>query len=100
MDNEHVLPLSVAILMLTLRRCVAPDLMESINHLIRRLPKRLGVTSVVVDSPDMKTAFHTADRIAFLHEGRIYFYGLPEARRAARDPAIVNFIEGHSGDTD
>jgi len=76
-----------------------PIASDSINHLIRRLQKRLAVTSVVV-THDMKTAFHTADRIAFLHEGRIYFYGRPAELRASRDQAIVNFVEGNSGETD
>jgi phospholipid/cholesterol/gamma-HCH transport system ATP-binding protein len=76
-----------------------PMASDSINHLIRRLQKRLSMTSVVV-THDMKTAFHTADHIAFLHEGRISFYGLPSELRASRDRAIVNFVEGHSGETD
>src|SRR5882724_8591204 len=76
-----------------------PIASDSINHLIRRLQKRLTVTSVVV-THDMKTAFHTADRIAYLHEGRIYFYGLPAELRASRDETIVNFIEGNSGESD
>ena len=70
---------------------------DSINHLIRRLQKRLQVTSVLV-THDMKTAFATADRIALLHEGRIYFYGTPDALRASQDPVITDFIEGRSGD--
>jgi phospholipid/cholesterol/gamma-HCH transport system ATP-binding protein len=74
-----------------------PIATDSINHLIRRLQKRLAVTSVVV-THDMKTAFHTADRVAFLHEGRIYFYGRPEELRASQDEVIVNFIEGRSGE--
>lgn len=76
-----------------------PIATDSINHLIRRLQKRLSVTSVVV-THDMKTAFHTASRIAFLHEGRIHFYGTVEEMRAATDPIIKDFIEGRSGDTD
>ena len=55
------------------------------------------MTSVVV-THDMKTAFHTADRIAFLHDGRIYFHGLPADLRTSQDEAIVHFIEGRSGD--
>ena len=74
-----------------------PIASDSINHLIRRLQKRLQVTSVVV-THDMKTAFTTADRIAFLHEGRIYFDGTADALRASRDPVITDFIEGRSGD--
>src|SRR5438445_7857127 len=50
-----------------------PIATDSINHLIRRLQKRLAVTSVVV-THDMQTAFHTANRIAVLHEGRVQFH--------------------------
>ena len=74
-----------------------PIATDSINHLIRRLQKRLRVTSVVV-THDMRTAFTTADRIAFLHEGRIYFHGSVAGLRAAQDPVITDFIEGRSGD--
>jgi len=76
-----------------------PIATDSINHLIRRLQKRLKATSVVV-THDMKTAFHTADRIAFLHEGAIYFEGTTEQLRASTDPVLVDFIEGRSGETD
>ena len=62
-----------------------PIASDSINHLIRRLQKRLQVTSVVV-THDMKTAFHTADHIAFLHEGRVYFDYRVEELRASQDP--------------
>jgi len=76
-----------------------PIATDSINHLIRRLQKRLKATSVVV-THDMKTAFHTADRIAFLHEGRIYFEGTTQELRDSTDPILVNFIEGRSGESD
>ncbi|NBV84859.1 MAG: ABC transporter ATP-binding protein [Verrucomicrobia bacterium] len=76
-----------------------PIATDSINRLIRRLQTRLKATSVVV-THDMKTAFHTADRIAFLHEGRIYFEGTVEALRASTNPILVNFIEGRSDESD
>ena len=76
-----------------------PIATDSINHLIRRLQKRLQVTSVVV-THDMKTAYHTGDEIAFLHEGRIYFRGSADELRLSDDAAIRDFIEGRSGDTD
>jgi phospholipid/cholesterol/gamma-HCH transport system ATP-binding protein len=76
-----------------------PIATDSINRLIRRLQKRLAVTSVVV-THDMKTAFHTADHVAFLHDGRIYFQGRPEELRVATDPTIRNFIEGRSDEAD
>jgi phospholipid/cholesterol/gamma-HCH transport system ATP-binding protein len=74
-----------------------PIASDSINHLIRRLQKRLAVTSVVV-THDMKTAFQTANQIALLHEGRIYFEGTVEALRASTDSVVVDFIEGRSGE--
>ena len=76
-----------------------PIATDSINHLIRRLQKRLQVTSVVV-THDMKTAFHTADHIAFLHEGRIYFSGTSDELQTSTDTVLQDFILGRSGDTD
>src|SRR5207237_1525264 len=54
-----------------------PVVSDSINRLIRRLQKRFGVTSIVV-THDMKSAFHLADHIAYLHQRQIYFYGTPQ----------------------
>src|SRR5437764_13076755 len=51
-----------------------PVVADSINRLIRRLQHRLGMNSIVV-THDMKSAFDVADRIAYLHEGQIYFQG-------------------------
>ena len=76
-----------------------PIVADSINHLIRRLQKRFQVTSIVV-THDMKSAFHVADQIAYLYEGRIYFKGTVKELQASGDPIIKDFIEGRSGDTD
>lgn len=75
-----------------------PIATDSINHLIRRLQKRLAVTSVVV-THDMKTAFHTADHVAFLHEGQIYFNGGVEDLRQSEDPVLQDFIIGRSSES-
>src|SRR5579864_4207901 len=72
-----------------------PVVSDSINKLIRRLQKRFGVTSVVV-THDMKNAFHVADRIAYLHEGRIYFHGTPDELRFSTDKLIQDFMHGRS----
>ncbi len=72
-----------------------PVVSDSINRLIRRLQKRFGVTSVVV-THDMKSAFHIADHIAYLHEGRIYFYGTPSELEMSNDPLIQDFMLGRS----
>jgi phospholipid/cholesterol/gamma-HCH transport system ATP-binding protein len=72
-----------------------PVVSDSINKLIRRLQERLGVTSIVV-THDMKNAFHVADRIAYLHEGRIYFHGTAEELRQSNDQLIQDFLVGRS----
>jgi phospholipid/cholesterol/gamma-HCH transport system ATP-binding protein len=76
-----------------------PITSDSINHLIRRLQRRLNVTSVVV-THDMKTAFHCADHVVMLHEGRVYFTGTIDELQASTDPVITDFIEGRSGEPD
>jgi phospholipid/cholesterol/gamma-HCH transport system ATP-binding protein len=68
-----------------------PVVAAKVNHLIRGLQNRLGVTSVVV-THDLGSAFFVADRIAFLYEGRIRFVGTPEEARADRDPALHEFL--------
>ena len=72
-----------------------PVVSDSINRLIRRLQQRFGVTSIVV-THDLKNAFHVADRIAYLHEGRIYFHGTPDELRLSADNLIQDFLLGRS----
>src|SRR2546428_11881240 len=72
-----------------------PVVSDSINRLIRRLQQRLGVTSIVVPH-DMKNAFHVADQLAHLHEGRIYFQGTPEELRQSSDQLLQDFLLGRS----
>lgn len=72
-----------------------PVVSDSINRLICRLQERFRVTSVVV-THDMKSAFHIADHIAYLHEGRIYFYGSSAELQASNDPLLQDFLLGRS----
>jgi phospholipid/cholesterol/gamma-HCH transport system ATP-binding protein len=72
-----------------------PVVADSINRLIRRLQERFGVTSIVV-THDMKNAFHVADRIAYLHEGRIYFHGTAAELQQSNDQLIQDFLLGRS----
>ncbi len=72
-----------------------PVVADSINRLIRRLQQRLGVTSIVV-THDMKSAFDVADRIAYLHEGRIYFQGTTTDLQQSNDRLIQDFLLGRS----
>jgi phospholipid/cholesterol/gamma-HCH transport system ATP-binding protein len=72
-----------------------PVVADSINRLIRRLQRRFGMTSIVV-THDMKSAFDVADRIAYLHEGRIYFHGTTAELQKSTDPLIQDFLLGRS----
>ena len=72
-----------------------PITSDVINRLIRRLQQRLGMTSIAV-THDMRSAYHIADRIAMLHEGRIHAVGTPDEIQATTDPAVRQFIEGSS----
>jgi phospholipid/cholesterol/gamma-HCH transport system ATP-binding protein len=72
-----------------------PITSDLINRLIRRLQQRLGMTSIAV-THDMRSAYHIADRIAMLHEGRIHATGTPDEIQATTDPALRQFIEGSS----
>src|SRR4029078_10254597 len=74
-----------------------PVVSDSINHLIRRLQERFGVTSIVV-THDMKSAFDVANHIAYLHEGRIYFYGTPLQLKQTSDPILQDFLLGRSAE--
>ena len=72
-----------------------PVVSDSINKLIRRLQERLGMTSIVV-THDMKSAFDVADRIAYLHEGQIYFQGTPSELQNTKDQLLEDFLIGRS----
>jgi len=72
-----------------------PVVSDSINRLIRRLQERFGMTSIVV-THDMKSAFDVADHIAYLHEGRIYFFGTPIQFQQTSDPILQDFLLGRS----
>ncbi len=72
-----------------------PVVSDSINRLIRRLQERFGVTSIVV-THDMKSAFDVGNRIAYLHEGKIYFQGTAAELQRTTDPLLQDFLMGRS----
>ena len=76
-----------------------PVVSDSINRLIRRLQERFHVTSIVV-THDMKSAFHLADHVGYLHEGRMYFYGTPQELQVSGDPLLQDFLFGRSEASD
>ncbi|MFZ5807228.1 MAG: ABC transporter ATP-binding protein [Verrucomicrobiota bacterium] len=72
-----------------------PIVADSINHLILKLSEKLNVASIVV-THDMTSAYMIADRIAYLHDGKIYFQGTPEEVKNCKDQTVQKFIQGIS----
>jgi phospholipid/cholesterol/gamma-HCH transport system ATP-binding protein len=69
-----------------------PVMSDSIDNLIKDLASKLTVTSIVV-THDMYSVKNVADKVAMMHEGKIYFYGTPLELVESDDPVIVNFIK-------
>ncbi len=65
----------------------------AINKLIRDLQSALNVTSVVV-THDIKSAFTVADRLAFLHDGRLSFVGTVDEALHSKDTRLRDFLRG------
>ncbi|MDH5719530.1 MAG: ABC transporter ATP-binding protein [Spirochaetia bacterium] len=72
---------------------VDPILASAVDDLIMTLNKELNVTTLVI-SHDMKSTFHTADRVAMLYEGDFILTGEPEAFKESKDPVVYQFVQG------
>jgi phospholipid/cholesterol/gamma-HCH transport system ATP-binding protein len=72
---------------------------DTINELILKLQRGLGVTSVVV-THDMKSAYKVADRIIMLHKGKIFADGDAEHIRNHPHSVVKQFIEGQASKED
>lgn len=70
-----------------------PIVSDSIDKLIRRLQRKFNVTSIVV-THDMKSVFKISDKVAYLLDGKIYFYGTGEELKNSPDEKVQDFIEG------
>jgi phospholipid/cholesterol/gamma-HCH transport system ATP-binding protein len=70
-----------------------PVAVNGVNELIICLQKLRQVTSVVI-THDLGAAFKIADRIAFLHAGRIVTCGTPEEIRHSDDAALQQLLTG------
>jgi len=64
----------------------------AIDSLIVQMRDQLGVTSVVV-SHDVTSVYRVADRVAFLHEGRMLFLGTVAEFKTTQDPAIRELVD-------
>lgn len=71
---------------------VDPLMAQTVGDLILKLKRQRGLTSIVV-THDMRLARKLADRVVFLVEGRVAFFGSTSAMKASPDPVIQDFIE-------
>jgi phospholipid/cholesterol/gamma-HCH transport system ATP-binding protein len=71
---------------------------ESVDEMIIHARERLSVTSVVI-SHDIGSAFHIADRIAVINEGRIVEEGTPQEVRRTKEPFTQHFLATWFGRT-
>ena len=76
-----------------------PVVSDSINKLMIRLGEELKMTSVIV-THDMVSAREVGDRIAMLHEGRIYCVDEPKVVLESKDPIVHRFVNGISDVSD
>jgi phospholipid/cholesterol/gamma-HCH transport system ATP-binding protein len=70
---------------------VDPLMAQDIAELILKLKLKTGLTSVVV-THDMKLARKLADRVVFLVDGRVTFFGPVNALDTAEEPMVQAFI--------
>jgi phospholipid/cholesterol/gamma-HCH transport system ATP-binding protein len=69
-----------------------PIMSDSIDELVKELNNKLNVTSIVV-THDMVSVKNVADKVAMIHEGKIYFQGTPDELLNSGDIVINNFIK-------
>jgi phospholipid/cholesterol/gamma-HCH transport system ATP-binding protein len=70
---------------------VDPLMAQLLGDLIKRLKFQLHLTSVVV-THDMRLANKLADRIVFLHEARVLFFGTYQEMEKCSVPIVQEFL--------
>lgn len=71
---------------------VDPLMAQLLGDLIKRLKVQLHLTSVVV-THDMRLAHKLADRIVFLHEARVLFFGTYAEMEKCPEPIVQEFLQ-------
>lgn len=69
-----------------------PIMSDAIDELIQSLNNSLNVTSIVI-THDLFSVKNVADRIAMLHDGKVYFDGKFDELMASDDEVINKFIK-------
>jgi len=72
---------------------VDPLMSQTINSLIRKMQRQLGMTQMVVTHDIANCAEKVADHVALLHEGRFVFNGTMQELYASDHPVVHEFVE-------
>ena len=72
---------------------VDPLMSQTINNLIRKMQRQLGLTQMVVTHDIANCAEKVADRVALLHQGKFVFTGTMPELYASEDPVVKEFVE-------
>jgi phospholipid/cholesterol/gamma-HCH transport system ATP-binding protein len=71
---------------------VDPLMAQLLGDLIKRLKIQLHLTSVVV-THDMRLAKKVADRVVFLHEAKVLFFGTYPEMERCQEPIVQEFLK-------
>src|SRR3954464_15129825 len=71
---------------------VDPLMAQLLGDLIQKLKYQLKLTSIVV-THDMRLAKKLADRIVFLHEAKVHFFGTRQEMERSKDPIVQEFLK-------
>src|ERR1017187_2685413 len=71
---------------------VDPLMAQLLGDLIKRLKLQLHLTSIVV-THDMRLAKKLADRIVFLHEAKVLFFGTSAEMEKCPEPIVQEFLQ-------
>src|SRR5437016_632167 len=71
---------------------VDPLMAQLLGDLIKKLKIQLHLTSVVV-THDMRLANKLADRVVFLHEAKVIFFGTYAEMEKCQEPLVREFLE-------
>jgi len=72
---------------------VDPLMSQTINKLIRKMQRQLGMTQMVVTHDIANCAEKVADHVALLHEARFVFIGTMDELYKSDHPVVSEFVE-------
>ncbi len=70
-----------------------PIMIENVDEMIVLAKQQYHITSVII-SHDMASTHRLSDRVGFLHDGRIVFFGTYDEMIACPLPPVRSFVEG------